>query len=83
MRLDIAYFAENWKYYSKINFKCVNSVVGPIFNESFAEKSGLWVPWTVHETHWTVHNHMKRSSQKKKKRKRQNVDASSCIQTGT
>ena len=23
---------ENWKYCSKIIFKCVNSVVGPIFN---------------------------------------------------
>ena len=23
---------ENWKYCSKIIFKCVNSIVGPIFN---------------------------------------------------
>ena len=36
--LDIAYFAENWKYCSKIIFKCMNSAVIPIFNESFAEK---------------------------------------------
>ena len=36
--LNIVYFVENWKYYSKIIFKCVNSVVRPIFNESFAEK---------------------------------------------
>ena len=24
----------------------------PIFNESFGEKKGLWVPRTVHGTHW-------------------------------
>ena len=36
--LDTAYFAENWKHCSKIIFKCVNSVMGPIFNESFVEK---------------------------------------------
>ena len=36
--LDIVYFAENWKYCSKIIFKCMNSAVIPIFNESFAEK---------------------------------------------
>ena len=42
--------AENWKlklksekYYSKIIFKCVNSIVGPIFNEKIAEKWNLWI----------------------------------------
>ena len=34
---------ENWKHYSKIIFKCVNSAVGPIFNEKVAEKWNLWV----------------------------------------
>ena len=34
---------ENWKYCSKIIFKCVNSVVGLIFNEKVAEKWNLWV----------------------------------------
>ena len=29
---------------SKIIFKCVNSVMGLIFNENFSEKRGLWVP---------------------------------------
>ena len=29
---------ENWKHCSEIIFKCVNSAVRPIFNESFAEK---------------------------------------------
>ena len=42
VRLDRTYFAEkkteNWKHCSKINFKCVNSVVRLIFNEKVAEK---------------------------------------------
>ena len=33
----------NWKYCSKIIFKCVNSVVEPIFNEKVAKKWNLWV----------------------------------------
>ena len=50
--------AENWKlktekHCSKINFKCVNSTVGPIFNEKVVEKWDLWDPWTVHKS--TVH----------------------------
>ena len=51
--LDRTYFAEieNWKHYSKIIFKCVNSTVGPIFNEKVAEKWNLWVSCTVHGTH--------------------------------
>ena len=32
----------NWKYCSKIIFKCVNSVVGPIFNKKVTEKCNLW-----------------------------------------
>ena len=32
---------ENWKYGSKIIFKCVNSTVRPIFNKNFVEKRGL------------------------------------------
>ena len=47
VRLDTA---ENWKlklktekHCSKIIFKCVNSIVGPIFNEKVAEKWNLWV----------------------------------------
>ena len=38
VRLDTAYFAENWKHYSKIIFKCVNSTVGSIFNFFFLNK---------------------------------------------
>ena len=35
VRLDTAYFVENWKHYSKIIFKYVNSAVKSIFNEKF------------------------------------------------
>ena len=34
---------ENWKHCSKIIFKCVNSTVGPIFNEKIDKKWNLWV----------------------------------------
>ena len=42
---------KNWKYCSKIIFKCVNSVMEPIFNEKVVEKSEIygycsWVPQT-------------------------------------
>ena len=45
--MDIIYFAEtkNWKYCSKIIFKCVNSTVRFIFNEKVVDKWDLWVPW--------------------------------------
>ena len=33
---------ENWKYCSKIIFKCVNSTMEPVFNEKVAEKCSLW-----------------------------------------
>ena len=36
--LVTAYFAENWKHYNSIIFKCVNSVMWLIFNESFVKK---------------------------------------------
>ena len=37
----ILFIIENWKHCSKIIFKCVNSAVGSIFNENFAEKRGF------------------------------------------
>ena len=43
----------NWKHYSKIIFKCVNSTVEPIFNEKVVEKWSLWDPWIVHRC--TIH----------------------------
>ena len=59
---------ENWKHCSKIIFKCVNSIVGPIFNEKVTEKWNLWVHeqytdalFTVEKStfavtvQWTVH----------------------------
>ena len=42
--LDTVYLTENWKHCSKINFKCVNSAIEPIFNEKVAEKWSLWDP---------------------------------------
>ena len=35
--LDITYFAENWKHYNKIIFKCVNNIVRPSFKVFFVE----------------------------------------------
>ena len=93
------YFAENWKHYSKIIFKCVNSAVGPIFNEKVAEKWSLWVPCIVHETHgtdkrgWKVNNiwllfmNSSRLSPKyvrsSLKKKKKNAKRNSWIQTHT
>ena len=34
---------KNWKHYSKIIFKCVNSTIRPIFNEKFDKKWNLWI----------------------------------------
>ena len=36
------------KTLSKIIFKCVNSIVRPIFSEKVTKKWSLWDPWTVH-----------------------------------
>ena len=49
----IPLIVENWKYCSKIIFKCVNSVVGPSFKVVFAikKKKYLWVLWTVYMTY--------------------------------
>ena len=47
IRLNTTYFAENWKYYNKIIFKCVNSDIEPIFNIFFFWIKWLWIPWTV------------------------------------
>ena len=70
----------NWKHCSKIIFKCVNSVVGPIFNEKVAEKWYLWVLWTMHGTHWCDKGTKKQekllsptaADKKKKKRRERN-----------
>ena len=75
VRLDTAYFTENWKHCSKIIFKCVNSAMRPIFNESFVEKRGLWVLWIVYGTYWknTLLAEMRFSNKKKKERKTQTL----------
>ena len=75
-------FVENWKHCSKIIFKCVNSVVGPIFNEKMAEKC-------MNSTKQCVNSNFcppieTRAEGKKKKaetRPSQNVEAIISIQT--
>ena len=84
--LDRTYFAEteNWKYCSKIIFKCVNNTVGPIFNEKIDKKWSLWDLWTVHKC--TVHRktgqtlRLKKKKRKLRKRRRNTLSA---IQTST
>ena len=81
--LDTAYFVENWKYYSKIIFKCMNNAVGLIFNESFVKKKVCDSQEQCMESLEST----KRASQwrKKKKKKRWNADALcfNCTQTNT
>ena len=45
----------------------MNSIVRPIFDESFVEKRGLCVYWTVHETHWKSISFVEMCFSKKKK----------------
>ena len=83
VRLDWAYFCWNWKYCNEIIFKCMNSIVGSLFNKKVTEKWNLWNPWTVHQC--TVHGwlgQIVRLEQKKEKNetwfsKRRRVDAES------
>ena len=49
VRLDTAYFAENWKHCNKIIFKYVNSIMRPIFNEKVVKSEVYGILWTVHE----------------------------------
>ena len=44
VHLDGVYFYWNWKYCSKIIFKCVNSIVKPIFNKKLLKN-------VIFETH--------------------------------
>ena len=57
---------KNWKHCCKIIFKCVNSVVWPIFNEKVAKKWSLWDLWTMHGC--TVHRRIVKSCGLKKKK---------------
>ena len=78
-----------WNHCSKIIFKCVNSIVGPIFNEKVAKKWNLWVheQYTIHclrqksQHLWLLFikqyinsNHVLPKRMKKKKKKTQNTD---------
>ena len=71
--LDWAYFCWNWKYCSEIIFKCVNSVVGPIFNKNVVKKCNLWdrkqytyALFTVDKVNYCG---LEKKKEKKKKRK--------------
>ena len=83
-RLDKTYFAEteteNWKHYSKIIFKCVNSIVWPIFNKKVAEKWNLWVRKQCISALFTLKSQQNRLF-KKKKVKTQNATQETRIQT--
>ena len=75
-----------WNYCSKIIFKCVNSTVGPIFNEKIDKKWNLWVRkqyirvlftenWsnvaaTVHVPYMNSSRKWEENAWKKKKRKK-------------
>ena len=68
--LDTVFFAKNWKYCSKIIFKCVNSIMRPIFNESFGEKRdyGSHEQYTgPTEKHWTRFSTGKKKSMKRRR----------------
>ena len=63
----------NWKHCREIIFKCVNSTVGPIFNEKVAEKCNLWVREQYTEVLFTedlVNNCGLEKKKKKEKGKR-------------
>ena len=63
-------FAENWKYYSKIIFKCANSIVKPIFNEKVTKKWSLWDLWIMYR--YIVNKRIVKSHSLKKKKKSAN-----------
>ena len=72
---------ENWKHCSKIIFKCVNSIMGPIFNIFLIREQCMHSVWTVHTLFTTVksvpQSQKMRAKKKKKQQKtwRENVDA--------
>ena len=62
---------ENWKYCSKINFKCVNSIVRPIFNTWTVYKQYINSEYTVYNSKICPQKQQMRA--KKKKKKAENV----------
>ena len=66
--LDTIYFAKNWKYCSKIIFKCVNSTVEPM-NSAWTV---YFVSSTVNPCAWTVRLLFIRTGKKKQKEKKNN-----------
>ena len=67
--LDRTYFAEteNRKHCNKIIFKCMNSAVGPIFNEKVTEKWNLWVHKQCTDTLFKDKKSTSAATKKKKK----------------
>ena len=76
----------NWKHYSKIIFKCVNSAIGPIFNEKNCWKVEFVGLWTVHRSlftvekstftaivQWTVVALLPETREKRKKKEKENT----------
>ena len=53
---------KNWKYYNKIIFKCVNSIVGPV-NSTWIV---FFVSWIVKSCDITVHTQKKKSKNVKR-----------------
>ena len=66
----------NWKHCSEIIFKCVNSVVGPIFNKKVAKKCNLWDPEQYTYALFTVDkvNYCGLRKKKKEKKEEENVE---------
>ena len=71
---------ENWKYCNKIIFKCVNSVLETIFNESLLKKE---VCESREQCTRPTGNVKRSSQQKRKKSETQTLNAKCCIQTDT
>ena len=61
---------ENWKHCSKIIFKCVNSIVGPIFNIFLIREQCMHSVWTVYTLFITV-KIVSQSQQMREKKKEQ------------
>ena len=72
--LDWAYFYLNWKHCNEIIFKCVNSIVGPIFNKKVTKKYNLWDREQYIYVLFIVDKFNYCGLEKKKKKKEENVE---------
>ena len=81
---------ENWKHYSKIIFKCVNSIVGPIFNifkylnsTATIHKQYYYSTATVIIAPWPKAKRMKWGEKKNLEKRNAGFSGKRWIQTGT